>query len=53
MFVPAGSPIFFLREHLNVELGRLCPFSAPRGTHFQLVPLGSPPKGVSWANFHP
>ena len=26
------------------------------GTHFQLVPLGSPsppPKGISWANFHP
>ena len=29
---------------LNAELGRFCPFSAPRaqgGTHFQLVPLGS------------
>ena len=28
-----------------------CPKGAP-GTHFQLVPLGSP-KGISWANFHP
>ena len=36
--------ICFWRSALNAELGRLCPFSAPRGRHFQLVPLGSPPR---------
>ena len=38
---------YFLTFHidiLNAELGRLCPFSAQRGTHFQLVSLGSPPR---------
>ena len=33
---------------LNAELGRLCPFSAPRGIHFQLVSLGSPPGRIVW-----
>ena len=38
---------------LNAELGKLCPFSAPRGHTFSTCPPRFPPKGISWANFHP
>ena len=40
-------------EGLNAELGRLCPFSAPRGHTFSTCPPRFLPKGISWANFHP
>ena len=41
-----------LHEVLKAELGRLCPFSAPRGHTFSTCPLGSP-QGYFMGKFSP
>ena len=48
-----STPVAKFHRGLNAELGRLCPFSAPRGHTFSTCPSRFPPWVFHWQIFIP